>query len=445
MAGSIKNPRNGCGLHGALQTVQEITGAVPVVHANAGCGVIQGLASQGVGGGNGIFQGTTIPGTTAQERHVIFGGASRLREQIKNTVKVVDGDLYVILNSCESAMVGDDVDAMTKEIVEQGEPVVDTLVAGFNGDAHFGYERVLADILKSLDGVKKVSAEKKNNLVNLFGVIPQKNPYWSGDLQNIVKLFETLGIQVNTFFGPKNGVEELVQASQAAASIVVSRWGEQPAQVLFEKYSVPVIDVAGFPVGAKATEEFLREVAKVVTIDETAIENFLTQAYEKEQYYAGKIRKDLLLEDAITEIAIVGDEAEVSSLAQYAKDVLGARVVAAVLTDVPKKDDVHRRDYKTVIGQRAEQIYLTQDQKEISEILKQSGVNYVLGSSLEAKVSKDLEIPLLEISYPVYHKTILNKSYVGAEGGLAFAEDYVTKWKKGQAEKKERLLTYIGA
>ena len=30
-------------------------------------------------------------------------------------------------------MVGDDVDAMTKEIVDQGEPVVDTLVAGFNG------------------------------------------------------------------------------------------------------------------------------------------------------------------------------------------------------------------------------------------------------------------------------------------------------------------------
>ncbi len=40
MADIIKNPRNGCALHGALQTVQEIDGVVPVVHANAGCGVI---------------------------------------------------------------------------------------------------------------------------------------------------------------------------------------------------------------------------------------------------------------------------------------------------------------------------------------------------------------------------------------------------------------------
>ena len=40
MSNVIKNPRNGCALHGALQTVQEIKGAVPVVHANAGCGVV---------------------------------------------------------------------------------------------------------------------------------------------------------------------------------------------------------------------------------------------------------------------------------------------------------------------------------------------------------------------------------------------------------------------
>ena len=40
MSEVIKNPRNGCGLHGALQTVQEINGVVPVVHGNPGCGVI---------------------------------------------------------------------------------------------------------------------------------------------------------------------------------------------------------------------------------------------------------------------------------------------------------------------------------------------------------------------------------------------------------------------
>ncbi|CBK74008.1 Nitrogenase molybdenum-iron protein, alpha and beta chains [Butyrivibrio fibrisolvens 16/4] len=83
MSNVIKNPRNGCALHGALQTVQEIEGAVPVVHANAGCGVINYLANKTVGNGASRYSGFATPGTAVQERHVIFGGASRLREQIK--------------------------------------------------------------------------------------------------------------------------------------------------------------------------------------------------------------------------------------------------------------------------------------------------------------------------------------------------------------------------
>ena len=105
MSSIIKNPRNGCALHGALQTVQEIRGVVPVVHANAGCGVINYLANSKSSGGNSKFSGYSIPGTSAQERHVIFGGASRLREQIKNTIKVVDGDNFVVATPPRSQLV----------------------------------------------------------------------------------------------------------------------------------------------------------------------------------------------------------------------------------------------------------------------------------------------------------------------------------------------------
>ena len=72
MADIIKNPRNGCALHGALQTVQEINSVVPIVHANAGCGVINYLANSKTTGGSARYSGYSIPGTAAQERHVIL-------------------------------------------------------------------------------------------------------------------------------------------------------------------------------------------------------------------------------------------------------------------------------------------------------------------------------------------------------------------------------------
>ena len=144
----VYKPRNGCALHGAVSTIEEIRGVVPIVHSNQGCAVQNYLANKTSGAGANIVEGFSLPGTTVQERHVIFGGASRLREQIKNTVKVINGDLYVVLNSCESAMVGDDIDAMTKESFEQGEHILDSILAGFNGDNHVGYAQVLTDIFK---------------------------------------------------------------------------------------------------------------------------------------------------------------------------------------------------------------------------------------------------------------------------------------------------------
>ena len=115
MQNILKTPRNGCALQGSLQTLQEIKGVIPVIHSTQGCAYQNYLANNCAGFGNSFITTEELPGTNMQERHIIFGGASRLREQIKNTLKVIDGKLYVVLNSCPSAMVGDDVDAMVRE------------------------------------------------------------------------------------------------------------------------------------------------------------------------------------------------------------------------------------------------------------------------------------------------------------------------------------------
>ena len=190
MLTSVKSPRNGCGLHGALQTVTEIKGIVPIVHANAGCAIQNYLADKSSGQVGSAVSGEEIFSTDALERHVIFGGASRLREQIKNTIKVAEADLYIVLNSCESAMVGDDVEAMTRESREQGEQVIECLTAGFHGDSHYGYEAVVSDILKKIKLVKEVEKEKNDRLVNIFGVLPHKDIYFKGDLEEIKRILE---------------------------------------------------------------------------------------------------------------------------------------------------------------------------------------------------------------------------------------------------------------
>jgi nitrogenase molybdenum-iron protein beta chain len=54
-----------------------------------------------------------------------------------------------------------------------------------------------------------------------------------------------------------------------------------------------------------------------------------------------------------------------------------------------------------------------------------------------------LELPLLEITYPVYHRSVLDKSYAGVKGAVTFAEDYITEIKNFQYEKRKKLLLFV--
>ena len=305
-------PRNGCALHGAVSTIEEIKGVVPIVHANQGCSVQNYLAQKTGGDGSADIEGFSIPGTTVQERHVIFGGASRLREQIKNTVKVIDGDLYVVLNSCESAMVGDDIDAMTKESLEQGEPILDSVLAGFHGDNHSGYAQVLTDIFKKLPEIFPAEETAEDGIrVNLLGIIPRHDIFYKGELRELKRILKAAGIRANTFFGSEGGVEELKAASHAKLTISFSKWGRQPAETLRDLYGIPVLSFDTVPVGYTEVREFVKAVLDAINgssefTEET--EKFFQEAEEEYRYYLGRLEEDFYSHHLNRKVGIVGDE-----------------------------------------------------------------------------------------------------------------------------------------
>lgn len=439
----IGNPRNGCGLHGALQTVQEISGCVPIVHANAGCAVQNYLANKASGLGSSSISGYTVPATDSQERHIIFGGASRLREQIKNTIKVVEGDLYIVLNSCESAMVGDDVDAMTREAQEQGEAVIDSLIAGFHGDSHYGYENVLADIIKKLPEVKKSEAGKEADMVNVFGILPQKDVYFKGDIEEIKRILEGIGLRVNTFFGPANGVREFVKAPNASLNLVFSGWGLKAAEKLEELYGIPNLAFASTPIGIREVKSFVETVAETLSLDKEKVQSFIDREEENFNYYYRRII-DSYYEDHVGKtVGIVGDESTVIRTASYLKDYLGVIVEAAVITDFFPSDELPYSEKAKQLKGLAASVFFSQDSEEINGILQNQDIELILASSLEDDIAEKKGIVNLQISYPIYDRSVVNKTYAGIRGALTLTEDFITKVKEANRAREKYLQELI--
>lgn len=442
MAAGIEAGRNGCPLQGAVQTLGEIGGVVPIVHSTAGCSVQNYLANRAGGPDDGFVSGYDVPATAVQERHVIFGGASRLREQIKNTKKVLEGELYVVLNSCESAMVGDDIDAMTKEAHQQGDPVIDSILAGFHGDVHRGYANVMTDLFVKLPTVKKEPVEKDTRRINLLGVLPQQDLTWQGDLLELKAILSAAGYEALTFFG-SDGLSELSKAAGAGLTITFSDWGVPAAEALEGAYGIPILKEAALPLGVEDVRALLLRVAEAVPAEEAQRDDLLAAAERTRTELFSRITKRAVDLRPDRRLAIVAEEGAARRFASFLSKRFGARVRTLIVTDFYATDEHPAEEKRKELSGLAEEILLTQDKREIERAIRRSGAELVLGSSLEEEIAKATGATLLPVSYPAKGRTYLSRTYAGLKGELTFTEDYLIALAEQTKRREEAFFALL--
>ncbi|MDR1661579.1 MAG: hypothetical protein LBR95_04025 [Azoarcus sp.] len=433
--GNIRNPRGGCALHGALSTLEAIEGVIPIVQANAGCAIQHDLAYGEYGG---YLRGLAVPASNIIDKHVIFGGGSRLREQIKNTVKVVEGRLYAVLGSCECAMVGDDLNGMAREAAEQSLPVIGSNIAGFHGGAHQGYERIFLDLIDGLSGLESSSGlpreDESRPLVNLFGIIPGSNPYYKGDLQELTRILEAIGLRVNSFFGP-GGHNALRSMPEAALNLVFSRWGEAIGAKLEEKYATPQLIFDAAPLGVEEAGFFVQTLVEKLDLDAATAERFLEREAAWSEYFLLGAADRYFDDGAGKRAAIVGDTETVLRIGGFLSHFAGLDIVAAIYTDRAKDEEL-----PTDFGGEARG---ASDGEEIAEILRGSRAELIFASSLEDAAARTLGAPLLAVSHPVQDRMIGGQTYAGLRGAVALAADILTLARRGRRTEEERLARKI--
>lgn len=432
--GNIFNPRAGCALHGALATLGAIEGVVPIVHANAGCAMQHHFSRYG----GGYIEGLAVPASNIIDKQVIFGGGARLREQIKNTAKVVDGHLYVALGGCECAMVGDDLAGMAREAVEQGLPTVASNVAGFQGDVHHGHERVMRDLIDALPERESSAAPHPEDgarpLVNLLGIFPGADPHYKGDLEEMRRILEGIGLRANSLFGP-DGAAALRELPHAALNLVFSRWGEAAAIRLEERYGTPALIFEAAPVGIEEVSIFVQMLVEKFDLDAAAAERFLEREEALADYFLLGVPDRHFDEAAGKTVAIVADTGTALRIGGFLARFFGADIAAAVLTD-------RAGDEKLPDG-LAREVRASRDTGEIAAIIATSGADIVLGSSLEEPAARAIGARLLPVSHPVLTRTIAHKTYAGLRGALTLTEDYLTLAGEDTREREARLWAKI--
>ncbi len=422
----VDTPRSTCALGGALAYINSLSRTTPIVHAGPGCASVLTFG-QNFGGGYqhvGHSGGFAAPSSNTVEKHVVFGGEDRLREQVGTTLEVIDADLYFVVTGCTAGLIGDDVRAVVGEYAGKGKNVVFAETPGFKGNTYTGYEIATRALLEQ---TVRPAERKRRATVNLLGIVPTQDPFWQGNLAEIRRLLAGIGVKV-VLSGDGDRLNAFRRAAEAELNIVLSpTTGLAAAEYFRDTHGIPFIRHA-LPIGSD-TASFLRKVAEALDLDLRRVESLV--AREEDFFWKHLIK----LSEAYTyilvnrEFGIVGDSNYAIGLTRFLANDLGLIPRIVILTDDPQQQlrESILEYFTGLEGGTVSKLVFEQDGFLISRLLEENRPDILIGSSADRQTAGKLFVPILSVAFPLTDRVALANAYAGYRGAVNLAEDLASE------------------
>lgn len=424
MSQVTENPKGGCVLAGINSVLGAIDRVCPIYHSGPGCCMQTTAADQGQSGhkSSRFVSSVSLPSTNMLEKEVVFGGTEKLRTTVQGAIDIIDADAYFVLTGCTAGIIGDDIVSVTEEFQDKGYSVYPIETPGFVGDSNLGYETVWTTMINQ---VIEEDVPKDDKLVNIFGIIPYHDPFWSGALEEIDRILSALGLKVNTFFTKHQGIETIRKCSGAALNIIINPWlFKGPAKKMEQKFGIPSIRVPGLFVGATDTTKFVRQVAEAMHLDQEIVDKVI--AAEEEYVY------DYLAQSvggvSWKRFAVVADANNAVGITRYlANDFSFTPVLVIVSESLFRQEDKDRivAQIEDLEYAKPPKVIFASDQYEINQALREEEeeITLLIGSSNEREVALEKDIQFILAAFPMNERLVFNRTYAGYRGSLTFTED----------------------
>ena len=427
--GYVDAPRTSCALGGALDLINSINRAAPIVHAGPGCGMA--IFNSNLGHGYqyvGCACGFALPSTNTLERQVVFGGEDRLQEQIRTTLEVIDADFYFVVTGCTVGLIGDDIKAVVNKFSDNDKPVIFAETPGFKGDTYKGYDIAYRSMI---DQLTVPSKKKEKGVINLLGIVPMMDAFWQGNINEIVRLLEKIGLKVN-LSGNGDTLDKIRNASKAELNIVLSPYaGITVAEHFEQKFDVPYL-LYPLPIGSE-TSNFLREVARVLQLDLEKVEKVIKDEENTFWKYLIKFTEAHVFSLSNKEFALIADSGYAVGITKFLANDLSLTPNLITITDQPEESlkESIRKSISEFDYNLEPNILFESDNHNIWEAIKENKPNIIFGNTNDKIEGKKYGISVFPLSFPLYDQVVLSKGYSGYRGAITLAEELSTMLLSG--------------
>ena len=389
----------GCAFDGAKIALQPIVDVAHLVHGPIACeGNSWDNRHSASSGATTYRTGFT---TDIDEFDVVYGGEKRLFRAIREVVEKVNPPAVFVYQTCVTAMIGDDVEAVCRRAAEKfGTPVIPVNSPGFAGPKNLGNKLGAEALLDHVIGTAEpeISTPYDINIIGEYNL--------SGELWQVKPLLDALGVRVQSCISGDGRYKEIASAHRVRANMMVcSKSMINVATRMQQRWGIPYFEGSFYGISDMSTT--LREIARLLVErgapaelqdrTEALIAAEETRAWARIRAYRERLagKKVLLITGGVKSWSVV------SALQEAGLVVVG--------TSTKKSTKEDREKIKEIMGDDAHMID-DMTPREMYAMLRDAKADIMLSGGRSQFVALKARMPWMDINQERHH------AFAGYEG-----------------------------
>jgi nitrogenase molybdenum-cofactor synthesis protein NifE len=389
----------GCAFDGAKIALQPITDVAHLVHGPIAC---EGNSWDNRGAkssGSKLYRtGFT---TDINEFDVIYGGEKRLFKSVKEILDKYDPPAVFVYQTCVTALIGDDIEAVCKAATQKfGKPVIPINAPGFVGNKNLGNKLAGESLLDYVIGTEEPEYTTPYD-INIIGEYNL-----AGELWQVKPLLDEMGVRILSCISGDAKYREVAYSHRAkAAMMVCSKAMINIARKMEERYEIPYFEGSFY--GITDMSDSLRNIAKLL-VEKGAPAELLERTeviirreeavfWQRMELYKDRLKgvKVLLITGGVKSWSVV------SALQEVGMEIVGTSVKKSTLED--------KQRIKELMGEDAHMID-DMTPREMYKLLKDAQADIMLSGGRSQFVALKAKMPWLDINQERHH------GYAGYDG-----------------------------
>ncbi|MBQ0933544.1 nitrogenase iron-molybdenum cofactor biosynthesis protein NifE [Ideonella sp. 4Y16] len=391
----------GCAFDGAKIALQPIVDVAHLVHGPIACEGNSWDNRHSASSGSQMYRtGFT---TDINELDVIYGGEKRLFKAIREIIERHDPPAVFVYQTCVTALIGDDIEAVCARAAEKfGKPVIPVNAPGFAGPKNLGNKLGAESVLDYVIGTEEPTTTTPFD-INIIGEYNL-----SGELWQVKPLLDALGVRVLSCIAGDGRYHEIATAHRARANMMVcSKSMINIATRMQERWGIPYFEGSFYGIADMSTT--LREIARLLVErgapadlkerTEALIAVEEARAWERIRAYRERLagKKVLLITGGVKSWSVV------SALQEAGLEVVG--------TSVKKSTREDKEKIKAIMGDEAD-AHMIDDMtpRQMYAMLREAKADIMLSGGRSQFVALKARMPWMDINQERHH------AFAGYEG-----------------------------